>query len=538
MTDIFHPVLTCAQAVELEQGLLKGDPETEWQAMKRAGRALGRAVLQDHREIGRLPDRPRLLVLAGKGHNAGDAFLAVAGILNERPRATVDVLFPMGEEALNTLARRAWSELLAIRKSEENIRSFSLDGQSEVGPQLAEMCEGTYQICLDGIFGMNFRPPFRGSLGAIVEWINTELKAELRAAVDLPSGLGDEPATVAVRADFSYMTGSAKAPLFEPANAVWAGRLRYLDLGFFSGAAHGGAERTVLLPEVLHPLRRLRDPLLHKRGYGHLVAVGGSRTMPGAILMSVLAAARSGVGLLTAAVPESLVAAFASIVPEAMWIGCPETEEGGLALGSLSCVAKVLPKATALLVGPGVGTERETQAFLEELVRKADLPLVLDAEALQREIVQRIAARPEMRGRAVATPHAGEFARISGKEFSREGEDALRAFCRETGFLTLLKGPPMTRFCDGASIDYGLAGGPVLARGGSGDLLAGITGGLVARTPDDVAGAVRRGLVWHGLAAEALARADGQEAVRTTQVLDFLPRVLRGESGAWREQMS
>src|SRR5690606_17059580 len=152
----------------------------------------------------------------------------------------------------------------------------------------------------------------------------------------------------------------------------------------------------------------LRNPMTHKRAYGHLLLVGGSRSTPGAILMSAMAAARSGVGLLTAAVPESLVPAFAAVVPEAMWIGCPETEEGGLGLDSLYAVSRVLPKATAVLIGPGVGVEAETQAFLEELTRKIEVPLVIDAEGLQAKLIQELGSRETMRGKVIITPHAGE----------------------------------------------------------------------------------------------------------------------------------
>lgn len=542
MTHESHPVLACARAVEFEKKLLKGEPAAEWRAMTRAGVALGRALLADYLEIGPVPERPRLLVLAGKGHNAGDALIGIREVLSARPRASIDVLFLMGEENLNDLARRAWSDLLGAVGGAAAINAFSIDRRKEVVSQLKARCGGRYDLCLDGLFGMNFRPPFRAPLDEVVRWINDELDVGLRAAVDLPSGLSDEPADLALRADFSYMTGSAKEPLFQPSHARWAGRLRYLDLGFFAGEEErpeqdAGEARGILVPRILQPLRGLRGSMMHKRGYGHLLVVGGSRLMPGAILMSIMAAAQSGVGLLTAAVPETLVPAFSTVVPEAMWIGCPETEDGGLAAGSLSLISRVLPKATALLLGPGVGTEPETQAFLEELAGAVEVPVVMDAEALQRKVVGQLVARDEMRGKVAVTPHAGEFLRMSGRDFSEVGEGGLISFCRETGLLTLLKGPPFSRFCDGRKILYGLAGGPVLARGGSGDVLSGIAGSLVAQAPDQVGPAVCRALVWHGLAAEALARESGQVAVRTTQLLEYLSGVLRDESGAddrWR----
>lgn len=522
-----HPVLSCREAVELEKGLLRGESDLEWKAMNRAGSALAEALLKDWREIGGPPESPRILILAGKGHNAGDAFLAVREILTVRPGARVDVLFCLGEDSLNPLARRAWTLLAGEAANTGRVHLVSLDGEGDVPRQLNERCGKRYHLFLDGLFGMNFRPPFHSPMDTVVAWCNEDLKADLRAAVDLPSGLSDEPTDLVIRADFSYMTGSPKRPLFEPAQAEWCGRLRYLDLGFFEGGFEGSIERKVILPQVLEPVKGLRGTMTHKRDYGHLLIAGGSRRMPGAILMSIMAAARSGVGLLTAAVPESLVSRFSTMVPEAMWIGCPETEEGGLALDGLHQLEKILAKTTAVLIGPGVGVEAETQAMLEELVNRIETPLVIDAEALQERLIERLRSRNDLRGKVAITPHAGEFARITGRKFAETGEEGLLRFCRDTGLLVLLKGPPFTRLCDGETISYGLPGGPVLARGGSGDILSGIAGSQVARSPSGIGDAMRRAIVWHGLAAEALAREFGQEAVRTTQLLDFLPRVLR-----------
>ncbi|HLS29028.1 MAG TPA: NAD(P)H-hydrate dehydratase [Opitutales bacterium] len=516
LKEASHPVISCAEAAELEKRLLKNEPEREWQAMAAAGEKLGRAVLRDFREIGELPDRPKILILAGKGHNTGDAFLAACEIVRVRPEADVDLLFVFSESDLNLLARKSLDTLLAAT---ERVRRFSFEER--------EACKGFYEICFDGIFGMNFRPPFRGETGKIIEWANENVSAALRASVDLPSGLGDDSEAIAFRADFSYMTGSSKLPLFQAENAKWTGRLRYLDLGFFDKDNYEEADKRVLLPEILSPLRRLRDPLGYKGRYGHLLLVGGSRRTPGAILMSAMAAAQSGVGLLTAAVPESLVPSFAAAVPEVMWIGCPETDDGGLALDSLFEILRACETATAMMIGPGIGTETETQALLQEVVREADLPMVIDAEALQPDLLKRISKRKSMRGKVAVTPHAGEFLRICGVNFAEKGERALLAYAKETEFLVLLKGPPFTRICDGKRIYYALQGGPVLARGGSGDILAGLAGSLLARMPDQLHLAVERALVWHGLAADRLAREFGHEAVRTTQLLDSLAKVIR-----------
>jgi NAD(P)H-hydrate epimerase len=129
-------------------------------------------------------------------------------------------------------------------------------------------------------------------------------------------------------------------------------------------------------------------------------------------------------------------------------------------------------------------------------------------------------------GTVVATPHMGEFIRIaklSDSDFSIQTQLDVSKFYR---IMTVLKGPN-TRICDGDSVIYSTHGGPVLSRGGSGDILAGLLGGIVAQDNDHVRVSVCQGVMLHGLAAERLARARGQVAVRTTQILEYISEVLR-----------
>jgi NAD(P)H-hydrate epimerase len=283
----------------------------------------------------------------------------------------------------------------------------------------------------------------------------------------------------------------------------------------------------VLTPDVLRPLTGLRSPDSDKRSQGHLFVVAASLSYPGAVVMTVLAALRSGVGLVTAFVPEPLVPAYAARVPEAIWVGWPTTPNGGLALEGLHLFRERMERADACVIGPGLGREAETLALVTELVKQETVPVLLDADALQTAIIR------DAKSRLVVTPHAGEFSRIAGAATVQE-------FAATTRAVVVLKGP-VTQIASGDRADWettttgvragalyhSLFGGPVLARGGSGDLLAGMIGGLLAQSPNDRLLAAARGTVWHGLAADALARKHGQTAVNTTQLVDFLPEVLR-----------
>lgn len=485
-----HPILTCDEARAFEAKRFAGDEAKEWAAMQHAGRAIAEAMLQDFGEIGGFPSNGRVLVLAGKGHNAGDALIAATVLRGKFPAARVEVRFAFGERTLRPLAKRAWRELAAA------------------GGRAVDRVGDAYDLCLDGIFGFQFKPPADRAVGALGERVNA-LPIRLRAAVDLPSaGL--------FQADFTYATGSVKTPLLgNPA----AGRVRYLDLGFFEDERVApDALARVLTPPVLAPLAGLRRAESDKRTFGHLVVVAGSRDYPGAALMTVLAALRSGVGLVTAFVPESLVAAFAARAPEAMWVGGPETPTGALALEGRQLLAAKLERATALAIGPGLGREKETLALVADVVKTLRVPFVLDADALQP------AAIAAGKAPCVLTPHAGEFARIAGTA-------ELPAYAKETGATVVLKGSP-TRIAGGdGRVYHSFFGGPVLARGGSGDLLAGLIGGQLAQHPAEPLLAAARGVVWHGLAADALARTHGPVAVQTTQLLDFLPGALRSAAG-------
>jgi ADP-dependent NAD(P)H-hydrate dehydratase / NAD(P)H-hydrate epimerase len=505
MSYFGHPILSNEDAAAWEARLFEHDEAKEWAAMQRAGRALADAVVRDFGELGGFPLDGKLLVLVGKGHNGGDALIAAEALLARFPSASAEVLMVFGERVLRPLARRAHQALVHAAGRRATLVTQPLPGKS-------------YDLSLDGIFGFQFRPPATPPVVKLAERINA-LPIRFRAGVDLPSG-------GIVRADFTYATGIAKTVMLgNPAT----GRPRFLDLGFFGGD-EPGAER-VLTAKLLAPLHALRSPQSDKRAFGHVFLFGGSRSYPGAILMSVLAALRSGVGLVTAFVPESLAPAFAARAPEAMWVGWPETPEGSLALEGQALLKTRIERATALVIGPGLGREAETLALVADLVKTSPVPVLLDADALQADVVR------EAKGPLVVTPHAGEFARIAG------GADE-KAFVVETGATLVLKGP-VTRVVGRAKADvaadaelasspapnltthHSFFGGPVLARGGSGDLLAGLIGGLLAQTPTEPLLAACRGVVWHGLAADLLARTHGQAAVQITQLLDFLPPALR-----------
>lgn len=519
MQDVYaDPVLSCAASQRWEHDLLGDDPAASWLAMQAAGTGVGEAVLEDLGEQS-LPPAGRALVLVGKGHNGGDALIALRVLLDRLPGLRALVVLTAGTQSLRPLTRKALEAL----DPERNPGIEQVVWRGESGDPLGLRLVGDpFDFCLDGLLGMSFKPPLRGGVKAIIACANRNPLIRLRASIDLPSGLGDESDPEPFRADFTYATGIVKAPIVRQENASCVGRFRYVDIGFFADRKPP-AEYWVLKDEILDPLRALRSPASDKRTFGHVFVLTGSRPYPGALLMCVRAALQSGAGLVTAFAPESLAATLGARAPEAIWVPWPETLAGSLALEGRHLLASRSGRCNSLVVGPGLGNEAETRGLLVEADRLLDVPLVIDADGLQKELIAEVTARPDRSHPPVLTPHHGEFERISGQGPS---DQALLDFSRAHGVVTVLKGP-VTRISDGQRIILSPFGGPVLARGGSGDLLAGIMGTALAGRPDSILEGACRAVAWHGCAADCLARTRGQVAVRTTELLPELSTALR-----------
>lgn len=518
-----QPVLTCSDAQTYEASVLS-DAAEEWSAMKRAGCGLARMIIDDYSELRLAPQRLRVLGLIGKGNNGGDALIACGQILADFPRAHVDLILTHPADEQRPLAAKAFQQLEGRVQTHAVSESQSTDELSDLLQTIGG--DQGFHICIDGLLGMSFTPPLREPFAALIEAVNAYDLIDLRASVDLPSGRGDMSSELTFRADFSYATGIAKRPLFE--GVADCGRIRYVDLGLFDSEKAQGLESTesILLPRVLDPLRRLRPAAVDKRHFGHIFIVGGSAYMPGALLMAVKAAVRSGAGLVTAFAPSSVASALAAQVPEAMWIPWPESSNGTLTTRALPLLLDRVDQASAVLLGPGMGKDRNTELLTQEILRQVEQPVILDADALRSRVVEVAQKRKPQFGPVVITPHMGEFMRMAKLSKPDYSSKALLDFTKFYRVVTVLKGAN-TRICDGQSIAYNTLGGPVLSRGGSGDILAGLIGGMVAQDNSSVTEAVARGVVLHGLAAQRLARAKGQVAVHTVEVLDYLHEVLR-----------
>lgn len=525
------PVLSNKEVQALEADLMGGDPKREWPVIQRAGAAIGQAILNDYNELRPLPRNPRALVLLGKGHNAADALAAVREILLARPRGEVLLLSLGDRNQFRPLTQKA----AALLKELPSGTVQWLDTNDfQHNPEAALGAIGSVDFLIDGILGLSARLPLDKTLCDQIMVINYWDEAAMRVAIDIPTGLGaGEGVTEVLRADWTYAAGSIKDCLIDPRHLHHVGRVRFVDLDFPLNQyiPDGQAAPHWVTEEILTPLRKLRPANSDKRYYGHVFMVGGSRLYPGAILMSAKAAVRSGAGLVSVGAPESLVPSFASVLPEAIWIPLPESPDGGLTATAAERMKTLWARAEVLLIGPGMGSDENSLRCAEELARSFAGPLVLDADAVRPSVVKAAQQRPNAQSGLVITPHTGELLRLS--EFDAETPIDLidpRKLAAEIQGILLKKGS-ITQICDANRFYLSGWGGPVLARGGSGDILAGMIASVLAQGlkagGSDLLELVARAQAWHGIAADALARANGQQAVQTTQILSYLNIALR-----------
>jgi hydroxyethylthiazole kinase-like uncharacterized protein yjeF len=259
-----------------------------------------------------------------------------------------------------------------------------------------------------------------------------------------------------------------------------------------------------------------------------VLVIGGARGKSGAPSMSSLAALRAGAGLVTAAVAESILAEVAGITPELMTIPLKETADGSADPAQIDFDA-LLEKISLVAIGPGLGQSEASEQFVLTMLEKAQVPLVVDADALN--ILAKHPDKIDGRGRAmVLTPHPGEMGRLAGistKEVQARREPLAREFAVRHGVTLVLKGWRTLIAHPDGSMAINTTGNPGMAKGGSGDILTGIVAAMVAQHPDKVAEAVNAAVYLHGLAADFAVREQDEHTLLATDVIAHLWRAFR-----------
>jgi ADP-dependent NAD(P)H-hydrate dehydratase / NAD(P)H-hydrate epimerase len=418
-------------------------------------------------------------VVCGKGNNGGDGLVAAEALRPVAGKVSVVIL----AQDVSQLSPEAAAMCSRLNLQPIWIADPAAFDNDAVHEALAA------DLIVDAVVGTGFKPPLRGLPKRAVEAINDALGTVV--AVDLPSGVDADITHPAHQSneDMVFAHGIITFIAPKPAHVfgeLTSGPIAVSEIGVQPALvpiqtglnATTGQEVGMAFPP------RPRDS--NKGLFGHVLVIAGSLGKAGAAGLAGMAALSTGAGLVTVACPRSIQPTVAGFAPELMTEGLPETDEGSIAMAATGKVDRLLAGKDAIVLGPGLSRNAVTEEFVRWLVARCSLPLVLDADGLNafEGHYSELKPRGETAPFRVLTPHPGEAARLLGvstKEIQADRREVARRISGETGSCVVLKG--WRTIVAGLSGEawINMTGNPALAKGGSGDVLSGMTGAALAR---------------------------------------------------------
>jgi hydroxyethylthiazole kinase-like uncharacterized protein yjeF len=491
--------------------------------MENAGSAIAQFILEQYGQAS------RIAVVCGKGNNGGDGFVVARKL--HRAGRVVEVLLLASPVDLRDDALAMFERL--------PLRPIALQSQQQLQAESSRSLANC-DLIVDAILGTGFQPPVKGLYADAIAAMNSSGKPVV--AVDIPSGadsdaMSEQSADGIVHAD-AIVTFTAPRPAHVFGNLT-RGPLVIAPIGSPPEAIVSKLDLHLTTPRDIAALFAPRPADSNKGMYGHVLIVGGSLGKSGAAAMAGMAALRSGCGLSTVATPASALDAVAGFAAELMTEPLPQTDAGSIAMGTIEngIFGQLVKPIDVVAIGPGIGRNTETAEFVRQAVRQTKVPLVLDADGLN--AFQGHADKLDGRTRPlVLTPHPGEMSRLTGlsiKDVQAARLRVARDFAREHGLILVLKGTRTIIALPDGTAWVNPTGNPGMATGGTGDILTGMTAGIIGQMQDDVARAVIAAVYMHGLAGDVAAERMGEHSLVATDLLAALPEALRRATRWTRE---
>ena len=514
-----------------ERSVGSGVPVSE--LMENAGAAVARFALRHG------PAEGLIVALCGKGNNGGDGMVAASHLARAGRHVRIALL-----GSVTDLKQPVMNALGSARDAGISVGEIASEAH------LQEALKGA-ALVLDAVVGTGFKPPMRGLTASARDMLAASAVPVI--AVDLPSGWDAD--AISLRAPTADGGNSSEAFRADAVVTFETPKLAHVFGHLTPGLTFGpvvvsgiGMPRAAVQSETrMHWAGSAKTLAEKPRGidgnkgkFGHVLLVGGAFGKSGAPSMMSLAALRSGAGLVTAAVPRSILLEVAQITPELMTTALEETPDGGLSLSTLAdaSLKQLLKGIKVVGIGPGLGQVGTTPEFVQRFVQQVTLPTVIDTDALnafaeRTELLKQAASAKDDEGRPrtlVLTPHPGEMARLIGgtvKDVEADRIGVARRFATEHGVTLVLKGWRTLIAHPDGRIGVNTTGNPSMAKGGSGDILTGIVAALVGQFPAQVGEAVETAVFLHGLAGDFACLAQDEHTVLATDTVDHLARAYR-----------
>lgn len=496
------PLLSKSQIEFIDKETLRSENLSSIELMEQACVAF----VHKFREL--YPDKNEVVsIICGRGNNAGDG-LAIARMLNYVGYSNVSVVLvnpkAKSSENFDTNLKRLEQTKVPVNEM------FSHAALDEFIDEKA--------IIIDAIFGSGFRSPLRGLEKNVVAWLNDWRREVI--SVDMPSGMQNDCdlplADSVVRAKHCITFELPKLPSFFPDQSRHVGQWHVVKIGLDQKAIKGVNSKFYLLEEKdIKTWMPKRGIFSHKGEAGRALLIAGSESTPGAALLAAEAALRSGLGLLSLHCPSSINSAVSSRLPEAML-----SDSGP----SFFTKQPVLDKPfDAVAIGPGLGTEPETRSALNSFLKENNLPITLDADAIN--LLSANSPEDIIKEGTILTPHMKEFDRFFGEHNSWMGRiKTAQAFCDKRKVVILLKNAFTFIISPNAPVLINPNGNAGMATAGSGDVLSGIVLSLIA-SGINPSHAAAIGAYVHGSAGDLTAEELSMESMIASDIIKKLAAV-------------
>jgi NAD(P)H-hydrate epimerase len=493
------------------------------QLMENAGRGVADVALKELKAS--RDNSGRVAVVTGKGSNGGDGFVCARHLQNNGIPVTVFSLAKpealSGDAAVNA---RAWvksgGELLTLQ-SNKDLRKHVLAMRHS-------------SLIIDALLGMGLTSPVTGIYADAVTTINKLGKKVI--SIDMPSGIDATTGKVlgcAVRADITVTMAMPKLGLFTYPGHFYAGRVEVVDIGVPRSMIDDASIRWNITTGLdVSAILKPRAVESHKGSCGHLFVLAGSPGKSGAAYMCATAAMRSGAGLVTIGLPESLNDIMEAKTTEVMTLALPESVDSKLCKASIEYIISEMEGKSALLIGPGLGASDAMYDVVREVILSASAPLVIDADGLN-ALKGRLDVFKKAKAGIVLTPHPGEAGRLLGVSAKAVQDDRIGSaekLSKLTNAVVLLKGALTVIAAPDGRVHINPTGNAGLASAGTGDVLSGMVAGLIAQGYGLTASAVVAAYA-HGTAADSLKQSAGEAGMMATDLLLVIPRVLNSFTG-------
>lgn len=479
--------------------------------MERAGLAVATRVRE-------LFGAGRIVVLCGKGNNGGDGLVVARILQNWGYRVKVFLLCERGDLSPD------------CRTQYKIAKKFDVPVEFKSGLTTADLHSA---VIIDAVFGTGINKPLGEPFVTTFNLVNNSQTPVF--SIDIASGISSDTGEVlgaAIKADYTITFGLPKIGHILYPGADYTSRLFIEDIGFPPKLLNSENLKIELIQkDFIASLIKRRERYSHKGDYGHVLVIAGSKGKTGAALMCAKACMRSGAGLVTVGVPESLIDIIQGRITEEMILPLPDDGNG---MFSAKAIDQILSfahcRVDAIAIGPGIGVSADTEVLLAEIVKACSIPLIMDADGIN-SLSANCDVLALKRSSIIITPHPGEMARLCSRAFNTEYKNAdiekdrlgiSSKLSVKYSINVVLKGVPSVIASPDGRAFVNTSGNPGMATAGSGDVLTGVIASLTGQGLNPLDASVA-GVHIHGLAGDLASNKKGEYCMIASDMIECLP---------------